>query len=831
MTSMIEWLLNLEGIRLGRDAPLLLKWQNPIEAWVIFCAALMACTWVVVIYRRESASIGRRVVLGFTRLGLIALTVAILCQPAIVLQRDRVQHSYVAFAFDTSASMGTNETYRDVALARTISQAVGLDDLEGLNRRSRLELVQTALRRDQSAAIRALLQHNDVQVWPFSGATRMAYEVPGGFRSGDGALQFAAAMDSLKADGTSTDLAGALRSILDKSAERRLAAIVLATDGQSTQPTRLQDAIDEARNRGVPIYPLRVGSTYAPRDLSIGSAKSPASVFVNDVATIHVELKADGLTEPTECMVNLMDASTDEVLASRRVTMDPRGAADGRSVSVVIELTTKVTTVGTISLRVEVVPLVDETVLYNNTAMVHVTALDNQLRVLYVDGYPRYEYRYLKNALIREKTVDLSVLLIEADEAFVQEGTLPIRRFPHTMDELNLYDVVLFGDVDPRGGWLSASQLDMLVEWVGQRGGGFGVVAGQRAAPSRFAGTPLEKLLPVRVADQGSTGRTMWSDPTLTDSYQPVLTQQGLHSSILRFALNQEDNRETFESLPGLYWIAQTLGPKPGASVLLEHPSIRTTVGFMPIVVTARYGAGKLFFQATDDTWLWRREHGEFLHDSYWVQVVRDLARGNRAAQNRRMVIRTDRRTYPYGSSMQVQVEFLDPDLLALQGDELVVSAMRSMLASAQAEDPSALSPSPTNAAGRFAIHRISEEGNLYDGTWIPPTPGTYSLSVTQFAAPAGQIVPSVTLRVERPNLEVRHPEANHEVLQRLATQTGGKVIDLNQLTAGFEAILDRSMHVPDDIVESIWDSKLALILFVLMISIEWVLRKSFGLL
>ncbi len=73
--------------------------------------------------------------------------------------------------------------------------------------------------------------------------------------------------------------------------------------------------------------------------------------------------------------------------------------------------------------------------------------------------------------------------------------------------------------------------------------------------------------------------------------------------------------------------------------------------------------------------------------------------------------------------------------------------------------------------------------------------------------------------------------EADHETLERIASATGGRVINLDELETVFGEIRDRSVRIPDDIVEPLWDSKLVLGLFVLMISMEWVLRKAFGLL
>ena len=817
MTRLIEWLLDLHDIRLGRDVPLLLKWQNEIAGWVLLSFALVALAWVTVVYRRERTSSGRRLTLAVVRCGVIALVAAILCRPSLVWQRNRVEPSHVAVLLDTSLSMTTRDRYSDEAVASAIARVWhGLPARENTGtmpvpHHSRLECVQAAVTGDDAAPLRRLLEHNAIQLYTFSGAVE-----PQGYADSEAALApLVESVQSAKAEGMSTDLARAIRQVIDKAQGRRLAAVILASDGRATQPTSLQDALDLAAGRQIPIFPLRIGSPDPVRDIEVGPVRAQDGVFVNDVLAVEAQLSARGLSEPTPVRVALVDERSETTVAAQTVSLDPSAGAT------TVELHTKPTQGGTTRYRVEVAPLPGETNIQNNAERVDVTILEGGLRVLFVEGYPRYEYRYLKNALLREQTMQMSGLLIEADEQFVQEGTEPIGRFPDTPEELSRYDVVLFGDVDPRGGWLTAAQMNMLLDFVGNEGGGFGLIAGERAAPHRYLGTPLEKLIPVSI-DPGFLGRY---DAPLVSGYRPRLTPEGRRSRIFRFAADRAASAALFDSLPELYWVARTLGPKPGASVLAEHPTLRTAAGPMPVVVTGRYGAGKLFFQATDDTWRWRRHNGELLHDSYWVQVARELMRDTRASQDRRYVLRTDRRTYAYGEPVRVQVEFFDAQLLSQQHDTLPVAVAES--GTVDTQEPSGGLLIPT----RFEAHRISPQSSVFEGAYVPPHPGGFSLEAADISPRPGDRSASVLVRVERPDLEARRPEADYEALERIAAATGGRVLELDQLESEFATVRDRSVQIPDDLVETLWDSKLVLVLFVLMISIEWGLRKAFGLL
>jgi hypothetical protein len=378
--------------------------------------------------------------------------------------------------------------------------------------------------------------------------------------------------------------------------------------------------------------------------------------------------------------------------------------------------------------------------------------------------------------------------------------------------------VVIFGDVDPRSGWLSSTQIGMLVEFVGTHGGGFGLLAGERWTPQRFLGMPLEKLIPIRI-DPSFLGR---HDSVLSSGFSPRFTSEGLDSGIFRFSPDRAENERLLHSLPPLYWFARTLGPKPGASVLMEHPTQRYGAGLMPLVVMGRFGAGRIFFQGTDDTWRWRRHRGELLHDAYWVHVVRELMPSTTAGTGRRLTIRTDRRAYDYGGRIRAQLEVHDTELLAELGDETALAVTQAVETT---EDTAAA------VLERFAVRRIGPDANVFEGTWVAPRPGTFALTAADAPSlPDERRIPAV-VRIDPPNLESRRPDADHELLSRLAQGTGGRVIELNELEAAFGDIRDRSVQIPDDLVEPLWDSKLALGVFALLLLIEWVGRKACDLL
>jgi len=258
----------------------------------------------------------------------------------------------------------------------------------------------------------------------------------------------------------------------------------------------------------------------------------------------------------------------------------------------------------------------------------------------------------------------------------------------------------------------------------------------------------------------------------------------------------------------------------------------------MPLMVLARYGAGRVFFQATDDTWRWRRFRvgatpaGELLHDMYWVQIARMLAPARRIAQDPRFTVRTDRRSYPFGGRVRVEVEVFDSQLLGQVTDalHLVLTDVTGPV-SEQGTPPRADDRQAGFVMTRFDAGRRSPESPIFEAALTPARPGRYMIHVEDFPPPPGERAAGASLRVDRPDVETRRPEADHETLQQIAESTGGRVFELDELESGFAEIKDRRAQIPDDIVEPLSDSKLVLLLFVLIISVEWSLRKGFGLL
>lgn len=826
MWNLLIRLLDIDQLRDAEPGSITLRWQSPWANWVLLLTVVLALVFVALTYDRERERLRPRLrwVLTALRTLLVLMIIALLCRPVLVWERTHEEPSVTAVLIDTSASMARADLYADAREKKAASFAAARVSptttapstpqsplTSGPALPSRFELLRAALEASagEPGALSGCLSTNQIELHTFG--TRLSHV---GVAASQVQLDDALALLwQRRPDEQTTDVAGALEEALTTPRTGRLAALVLASDGQATAPSDYRRIIEMAKRRRVPIIPLLIGSSAPTVDVAVGPLLADEAVFVKDIVAIRGTLRAE-LPEEQPVQIDLFEQRRTEPVASQTVNLGGQSRRGG------FEFRVRPFRAGTHRYRAEARSLPNEIDLSNNVSHVEIRAIEDKTRVLYVEAYPRFEYRYLKNTLVREPTIVSSVLLLSADRGFAQEGTSPILRFPETEDALFSYDVVILGDVDPRPGgaegvvgWLTTQQAELLAKFVGQRGGGFILLAGQRSAPQSFRGTQLEKLLPVMIDPQyfGLPGSWQAAGATaITAGYQIELTPEGRDSPIFRFVREPEENLATIASLPALSWYAPTLGPKPAAEVLARHPIDRTVSGPAPIVVTGRYGAGRVLFHGTDDTWRWRRGTGEAYYDTYWLQAIRYCTENRLLTQTRAARLFTDRGNYQYGDPVEVT--------LRLASSEFAESLADKVLAQYRSLD--------VRHAGECILARLGPKARVFEGRFCPPAEGSFAISADLGLLAGQRVVAEVNIQVQATSLEALRREADHEALRQLAAQTGGEALYLDELERLGELLPDRRVTIPDDVAEPLWDTRLVLGLMVLMLAAEWSLRK-----
>jgi len=238
-----------------------------------------------------------------------------------------------------------------------------------------------------------------------------------------------------------------------------------------------------------------------------------------------------------------------------------------------------------------------------------------RLRVLFIEGDSRWEFRFVKSLLQKQETVDLKVLLLDADPEWATADKSALVEFPEKK-ELNQFDVAILGDFDPQKLPKSKERLRDLADFVKERGGSLLMIAGEHFAPHAFKDTPLADVLPISISKAHQPPEP---NEGLTESYRPELTAEGRKHPVFQFSADEKDNRAIWDRLNPLYWSSEGYEARRGAAVLATHPRQRH-----PLVVQQSVGKGTSLFFGINETWRWREDEARF--NQFWIQTVRYLA-------------------------------------------------------------------------------------------------------------------------------------------------------------------------------------------------------------
>jgi len=796
LTKLAEWLLGIPQAEPGQGTAWRRVSNFPWPSWVLLLFCVGAVVYVVAVYRRDADQLSRRARGLLASLRLAALALILFMLSGTTLSIERTGLPFVVVMLDNSGSMATE----DLPSASEAREAATALLAEGkFDKPTRLNLGKSLLVKNNGALLRRLLDNHKLRVYTLAEAETLlglsAYMQPGQI---DELLPL---LRGVAVQGDQTRLGDALRDVLNGLRGAPPSAIVLISDGITTDGEKLSTAARVARQKSVPVYTVAVGNADPVIDLELHNVLVDEVAFVNDPVTFSYTLTGHGLAGKKTRVV-LKKKGQKDALASQEVTV----ADEGRPQK--LELTYTPPAPGDVDLVLEAVPLSKESNLKNNSETRHISVRDETIRVLLADYLPRWEFRELKALLERERTVELKTVLQDADAEYVQEDLSALPHFPVTREELFQYDVLVFGDVNLS--YLSSSVLENLRDFVGERGRGMLFIAGPQHDPAAYRATPLETLLPIEL-----DGLIVPApDAVLTESFRPELTVEGRKgSSIFRFADSDRDSQEVWQGLPGFFWMVEAQGIKPGALVYATHPTRTATRGKVPVIVTQRFGNGKVMFHATDELWRWRFRTGDAFYGRYWVHVIRYLSRSKLLGKDAGAELSVDHKVYRTGETVSFRVRFADEKLAPTATDGVTVVVERS-----------------GGAQKKVVLTRIPEASLVFEGQLPQAAEGKYHAWV---AAPSfARSPPAEDFEVRPSERETRILRTDLGELNYVAQVTGGKMYPVqaaerlaDDIPAGLPVPIDTNMDI------KLWKHWLTLCLFAALLCAEWILRKRWRLL
>jgi hypothetical protein len=718
-------------------------WSAAMSIGVVLLAAgLCWMAW------RRSGYARSQGLLELLRLAIVALMALILNQPEWIEEFRPVEKPAILVLWDNSTSMET----RDVPL--------------GPNGGSLLASRREAIAKlTDEAAWTSLRERMDVIVQPFASPEA----------------------------GRRTDLHEPLAQAPEKV--KNLIGVVLISDGDWNEGPPPVQAATKLRLKGIPVFSVPVGSSTRLPDIELLSLGAPtfgvAGKSVRIPFTIESTLPREYLTT-----VSLKTSDGDEV------TEEVRIAAMGRTNGSVLWKPKKT---GDVTLTLEVPKHPDETLADNNRLTAPIAIREEKLRVLVVESFPRWEYRYLRNALSRDPGVDVTCLLFHPGLSKVGGGSKDyIKQFPAGLDELSKFDVVFLGDVGLDDGQLTVEQCRLLKGLVEHQASGLVFMPGWQGRQFSLLETGLADLFPV-LMDESQPGG--WGSRT-PGHFE--LTELGRRSLLTNLADTQDNNLEVWEDLPGFQWYAPVVRAKGGSEVLAVHKDATNQHGRLPLLVTRTFGAGKVLFMGTDGAWRWRKGVEDKYHYRFWGQVVRWMA------YQRNMVKGETMRLYYSPDQPQVrQTLALHANVMERNGEPLSKG------------DVIARITAPSGKAETVRFTSTGEEWGVFHGRFTAAEPGKHEVTLTckQTGATLETSVFVQGIIAER----VGRP-ARPEVLEEIARVTHGKMLAPGKLDQLLQSLANLPESPPSIRRVQLWSHPVLAGIVVFLLGAFWIGRKIVGL-
>jgi uncharacterized membrane protein len=694
---------------------------------------------------------------------LAALLLVLLWQPAITVAELKPQQNIIAVLVDDSRSMAISEdgSTRQAKAVQALENGV----LAGLNRG-----FQTRLYRVD--------------------------DVPARINN----------LKDLKPTAPSTRLGDSLKQLSDQTSDLPIGAVVLLSDGDDNTGGIGADAINALRARHIPVHTVGFGRERAAHDVELDDVVVAPRALADSRIAARITLRQRGYAG-AKINLTVRDVSTGQakVLAARTITLGPDGNLQTET------LLFDIGSAGAKTLQIAALPLPGEENTANNILTRVVNVGSDPRRILYIEGEPRWEFKFIRQAEEDDRMVQIASMVRTSENKIYRQGISDPKElasgFPSRAEDLFAYQGLIIGSVE--AGYFTPAQQELIREFVDRRGGGLLLLGGQFSlADGGWNATNLTDLFPTTLPSQAGTFHREADPRNGTTHTTSELAPAGVDSIITRLVDDPAANAAKWKALPYLMDYEDPGAPKPGAAVLANM--ITPEGRKLPLLITENFGRGRTAIMATGGSWRWQMSSplGDTAHDLFWQQLLRWLVSdtpGHVAASvpaqmlldNGAVTVTADVRDREFNPAPDAKVE---AHILGPSG----VSALVEM------------TPVPDNP-GQF------------QAAWSAPKTGAYLTEVT--AQRNGTELGRDVLTFQRMDgvAENFHTEQNRELLERLATQTGGqywKPADLGKLAA---AIPFSEAGVTTRETKDLWDLPLVFLVLLLLRFSEWWLRRKWG--
>ena len=764
------------------------------ESWprlVILALVLAAIGYAVFLYRRETAlSVPLRTLVAVLRAAALSALVVAMFDPRLGLEMIVKVRRTVLVLLDVSESMTTRDARQSGDDLKDAALALGtmpFDQADGPVPESARAEAASAPRTDLA---RGLLSHPTMNL-----ATRLGEDYTVryfGFgerlRPAEGKGETAPeALLAMEPTGKVTRLGSAIREAVDRSAGEPVAGVIVLTDGISNDGLEPMGVARRLGERGVPVLPVGLGLADPP-DVRLRSLIVPGTVFHKDRVPVRVEITSGGYAKRT---ANLTVSLDGREVAGKAVSLS--GAGQFEEILFIPE-----TASGSARLEVAVSTLPGEIATANNRLAQTVRVIDEKIKVLYVEGKPRWEYRYLRQVLLRDHRLDVKFLLTEGDRDQAVASDLYLTDFPEDAAKAFHFDLVILGNVP--SSYFSRAQLARIEELVQKHGGSFLMLAGHRHAPLTYIGTPIASLLPVRLRAEG------WRD--VADAVHPVVADDAADSAVMLLEAPAVRNQQLWSLVRPMVKVPVLDGPKPGATVLATISRGARPGEPYPLIAWQRYGSGKSLFVGTDQLWRLRFKRGDKYHARFWGQAITFLTLSRLLGENKRIQIETDRQDYRTGHRIQITANVLDELYEPVAAPSYTVQLDQT---------------APGKRSRPIRLEPLPHVPGLYQGYVTPQEAGRYTVRAAG-ADPA--LANTAQFTVADAPLEQLEKAMQETLLRNMAQASGGRYFAVRDLGELEKTIAGDRPTAVERTEKPLWDLPIVFLALLAFLGVEWLVRR-----
>jgi uncharacterized membrane protein len=733
-------------------------------AYVAALLVALAVVGAILTYRaaRGRGSTARhKLVLTTLRVATLGLVLFCLFRPVLVVKAAVSQQNFLAVLVDDSRSM----------------------QIADWNGKARADFIRQEFANQGAAISKALSDRFVVRTFRFSSA----------------AHRLGAPAD-LTFGGSQTRLGTALDGARQELAGLPLAGIVLVTDGADTTDASLSDALLNLKAASVPVFTVGVGENRLTQDIQVSRINVPRTALKGTSLLVDAVITQAGYAGQT---VSLDVEDEGRIVGSQEVRLP----ADGEPAAVRVRFTAA--DPGSRKIRFKIAPRPGELVTQNNAREALLDVRDRREQILYFEGEPRFEYKFIRRAVDEDPNLRIIGLTRTADNKYFRQLEVDnpdqlAAGFPKTREELFGYRGLILGSVE--AGAFTGDQLRMIADFVERRGGGLLVLGGGRSlAEGSYAGTPVADVLPVvlerpqKAADVPVVARL---------SVHP--TRAGAAHAVTQLGASEQESATRWNSMPGVTSVNRLTAIKPGATVLLSGTDERRREQI--VLAYQRYGRGKAIAFPIQDSWLWQMHVTmsveDMTHENYWRQLLRWLVDG----VPDHVEVLTNAERVEAGETVSVTASVVDPTFVEINDARVVAHV--------------------TGPKGPFEVplQWSGEKSGEYRGTFTAADEGSYSAQVEASRADKPLGTGSVQLRAAPGDAEYFDATMQEARLRRIAEETGGRFYTPASMGALPEDLSYSGRGITTVEERDLWQMPIVFVLLAGLMCAEWAYRRAVGL-